>query len=102
MRKITKQMVEAFRNFEPFNKDNTRVFIDRNFNDPMAEIYLHGNLIARKFLRSGKLFITNAGWKSNVTKERLNAIEGVSINQKNFNWYLNGMNWDGELTEIKG
>lgn len=102
MRKITKQMAEAFTNFEPFNKDNTRVFIDRNFGNPMAEIYLHGNLIARRFLNSGKVFVTNAGWKSNVTKERLNAIEGVRIYQKNFNWYLNGNQWEGDLVEVQG
>lgn len=36
-----------------------------------------------------------------ITKERLNALQGVNIVQKNFVWYLNGKEWNGELTDIK-
>jgi hypothetical protein len=55
---------------------------------------LHGNLIA-KIDADGTLAITNAGWFTNTTKERLNGIPGVSICQKKGDWYLNGRKWDG-------
>lgn len=63
-----------------------------------VKLYLHGNLIAEK--RKNGLYITNAGWSSNVTKERLNGLPGVSINQVNYNWFLNGKKWNGEWTKI--
>ena len=49
---------------------------------------------------NGKVYITNAGWFSDTTKERLNGIQGVSIHQKDYVWYLNGKEWNGKLTEI--
>jgi hypothetical protein len=61
-----------------------------------ARMYLHGNLIAERNRQTGDLRITNAGWQSNVTKERLNGISGVNVYQKNFTWYLNGQEWNGE------
>jgi hypothetical protein len=45
--------------------------------------------------------VTNAGWFSNTTKERLNAIDGVSVYQKDWNWYLNGEQWNGKLIDVK-
>ncbi len=50
--------------------------------------------------------ITNCGWESNTTKERLNGvIQAVGLNyglvQKNWIWYLDGKQWDGSLTKIK-
>jgi len=62
-----------------------------NTNTDGNKLYLHGNLIAEK--REDGLYITNAGWSSNVTKERLNGLPGVSIGQKDYVWYLNGMEW---------
>ena len=47
------------------------------------------------------LSITNAGWESNTTKERLNGLDGVSIQQKAGIWYLNGKEWEGELIDVK-
>jgi hypothetical protein len=101
MRKITKEMVNAFINDLPFSKDNTRVFVDRNFNNPLTQIYLHGNLIAEKCLRSGKISISNCGWFTRVTKERLNALPNVSIYQKKGTWFLNNKPWDGSFTEVE-
>lgn len=46
------------------------------------------------------VFITNAGWQSNVTKERLNGLHNVSICQKKGVWYLNGQQWDGKLIKV--
>ena len=44
--------------------------------------------------------IINAGWFSNTTKERLNALPNVHITQKNWVWYLNEKEWNGELIDI--
>jgi hypothetical protein len=44
--------------------------------------------------------ITNAGWRSNTTKERLNGLPNVSIQQKKGDWYLNGEVWNGQSTEV--
>jgi hypothetical protein len=102
MRKITKESVYAFINDLPFNKDNTRVFLDRNFNNPLTQLYLHGNLIAQKCLRSGVISITNCGWFTNTTKERLNGLPNVLVYQRKGKWFLNGAEWDGEWVEVKG
>ena len=48
------------------------------------ELLLHGNCIAKRV--NGKIFISNAGWNSNTTKERLNGL-GAGIYQKNYEWY---------------
>jgi hypothetical protein len=96
MRQITKQSINAFNNSFTFSKSNMLV---RIFND-VVKLQYHGNTIAIKNRITNKISITNCGWFSNTTKERLNALEGVNIQQKNFVWYLNGNEWNGELTEI--
>jgi hypothetical protein len=62
-------------------------------------MYLHGNLIA-KYNDMGRLEISNCGWFSPTTKERLNGLKGVSIEQKDFQWFLNGKLWDGSMIEV--
>ena len=96
MRIITEQSTIAFLNRRKFKKDNTEV-IESN-----GKFYLrlHGNTIA-VLDPDNTLMITNAGWQSNTTKERLNGLDGVSIQQKNFVWFLNGDEWDGNLIEVK-
>jgi len=94
MRKITQQAVEAFMNETAFKRSNTTVTIENG----VAVMRLYGNLIANKI--EDQIQITNAGWFSNTTKERLNGIPGVSIRQKRGDWYLNGEQWDGTLINI--
>lgn len=94
MRKITSQAAKAFHNNHPFSLSNTTVTHE---NDE-TKMYLHGNLIALKDARG--LFVTNAGWQSNTTKERLNGLSGVSIYQKKGQWFLNDAPWNGELIKI--
>lgn len=65
-------------------------------------MYLHRNLIAEKNFQNGEIAITNAGWNTDTTKERLNGIPGVSITQKNWKWYLNGEEWGGNLAIVPG
>lgn len=90
MRKVTQQIVNAFVQGRKLKSGNTET--DGN------AIWLHGNKIAEK--RDGALYITNAGWASNTTKERLNGLPDVTINQKAGVWYLNGKEWDGEWAGV--
>jgi len=97
MRKITREACQAFENGRQYKKSNTQVI---SHNENKIKMYLHGNLIACK----GKAgtYISDGGWKSNTTKERLNGLTGVHIQQKNFVWYLNGEAWDGVLIKVIG
>lgn len=95
MRKITRDAVKAFMRREPFKQSNTEVAIYPTD----TRMYLHGHLIAVIDLM-GNLWVTNAGYFTNVTKERLNGIPTVTVQQKNFEWYLNGEKWDGSLTKV--
>lgn len=90
MRKITALTTLAFERKQKLSMGNTHT-------DGEA-LYLHGNKIAE--WREDGLYISNAGWMSNTTKERLNGLRGVSISQKNFTWFLNGREWDGEWIKI--
>ena len=97
MRKITRESVDAFMNARPFKKDNMEIKVLLN----VTIMCLFGNKIAYKYNNPEKtISITNAGWESRTTMERLNAIPGVRIHQKNWEWYLNGNKWDGKLTDI--
>lgn len=87
MRQITKDAVNAFVNRQNFKRSNT-VVRDRGY-------YLFDNKIAW-YDNGGKLWITNCGYKTTTTKERLNGLPNVNITQKNWQWYLNGQKWDGE------
>jgi hypothetical protein len=95
MRQITIESVNAFNEGRPFNKSNTQVTV---YNEKTC-LWLFGNCIATK--ENGVLKITNCGWPTVTTKERLNGLDGVSINQSKGQWYLNGEKWDGGLTTIK-
>jgi hypothetical protein len=98
MKLITRQSIEAFMDARPFKKQNMEVEVLPN----VTILKLHGNRIAFRYNDPERtLSISNCGWFSNTTKERLNAIPGVSINQKNWEWYLNGEKWSGNLIDVK-
>ena len=98
MRKITEESVNAFMNARKFKKANMEVEVLPN----VTILKQHGNKIAYRYNNPERtLSITNAGWQSVTTKERLNAIPGVNIHQKNWVWYLNGEEWDGSLINIR-
>jgi len=98
MRKITQQAVAAFNNAESFKSGNTKVIVKPN----VTVLLLFNNEIAYRYNDPERtLSITNAGWESNTTKERLNGLDGVSIQQKAGIWYLNGKEWEGELIDVK-
>jgi hypothetical protein len=95
MRKITKEAVNKFLSREPFRKSNMSV--EESYG--VYKLKLHGNTIAT-IDELGVLSVSNAGWASNTTKERLNGLPNVRIHQKNWNWYLNGNQWSGEWTRV--
>lgn len=106
MRKITEETCRAFHYNREIKMSNTSVKKDGSD----IKFYLHGNLIAIKSA-TGSLKISNAGWQSNTTKERLNGILSYEypasrIFQKNHQWYITGvevdaMKWDGRWVYVK-
>ena len=97
MRKIEQQMNSAIRYKKNFTKDNTMVSYDKAEN--LSSVYLHGHRIADYDHSKGKAWISSCGWESNTTKSRLNAFLdevafGVSVFQKNWQWFLH----DGRTT----
>lgn len=90
MRLITERIVRAFEGRYEFR-------INNSYTDGQG-LWLHGNKIAE--WRGSNLWITDAGWDSRVTKERLNGLSGVSINVRRGVWYLNGRAWNGEWVNV--
>ena len=97
MRNITIESINAFLSAKKFKKSNMQVEVLPN----VTVLKYQGNEIAYRYNDYKKtLSITNCGWFSNTTKERLNGLPNVSIQQKNFIWYLNGNEWNGNLINI--
>jgi hypothetical protein len=96
MKIVTENSINAFyNNAKGKFGSNTEVVVQDN---GATLLYLFGNLIAVN--DNGKIKITDAGWDSNTTKERLNGLRGVHIQQKKGEWYLNGEKWNGNWKEI--
>ena len=94
MRQITNDSINAFMNAKPFSRQNMIVEVLPN----VTILKLHNNAIAYRYNDPERtLSITNCGWFTNTTKERLNALPNVNIYQKNWNWYLNVMIVTGSL-----
>ena len=97
MRQITQQSVNAFMNAKKFKKQNMSVEVLPN----VTILKLHNNAIAYRYNDPKRtLTITNCGWFTPTTKERLNALEGVNIQQNSFVWFLNGEEWNGNKIDI--
>ena len=97
MRKITEESVDAFMNARKFKKANMEIEVLPN----VTVMKLHGNPIAFRYNDPERtLSITDAGWRTNTTKERLNGIPNVSIQQKNWEWFLNGDMIDGDMIDV--
>lgn len=95
MRKTTERAIAAFYSREIVKLGNTKVDVDY-FGNP--RLFLFGNQIAR--IVDNVLEITNAGWSSATTKERLNGLRGVQITQRKGVWYLNGQEWNGSWIKV--
>jgi hypothetical protein len=90
MRKITREIVDAFQNSRSLTIGNSRTNGE--------SLWLFDNKIAE--IRRDGLWITNAGWDSATTKERLNGLSGVHIVQRGGNWFLNFRQWDGGWVNV--
>jgi hypothetical protein len=98
MRKITEQAVDAFMDARPYKSSNTIVEVLPN----VTILKLFGNKIAYRYNDPERtLSITNCGWQTPTTKERLNGLPNVSINQVKGQWFLNGKEWNGELIDVE-
>jgi hypothetical protein len=90
MRKIERQMNDAITNAKNWCSGNTQVCWDGAAQ--VAEVFLHGNLIAK--IGSCWIQLFDGGWQSATTKSRLNAIllehgcPGECVFQRNFEWRL--------------
>lgn len=92
MRKIERQMLQAINTpGQDMTTSNTKVrwSDDQSF----VEVRLHDNIIASINWATQCIAISDAGWQTNTTKSRLNALlQGLGnrahIHQKNFVWHL--------------
>lgn len=91
MRKITSEAVEALMNGYDYKSGNTEV--------REKAMYLFGNKIAWKV--KGILFISNCDYFTATTKERLNGLPNVTIQQIKGEWYLNGKKWNGQPIRVR-
>lgn len=98
MRTVTKTAAEAFMSGNRCSIGNTVVSVEQ---DGSVSLLLHGNVIAKRYIDGKKeIEVSNAGWFSRVTKERLNGLPGVDVVQRKGLWYLNGKEWDGSWTQV--
>lgn len=95
MRQVTQNVSNAFANNVPFKSGIDKVVVTDN----TTQMILHESIIAEKI--NGELFISHCGYQTNTTKDRLNGIDGVRIQQIKGKWYLNGEFWSGKLIKIK-
>jgi len=96
MRKITREAVQAFICNDEFKKANTEVTTNDAYETVLK---LHGHTIAKK---SNGLMISNCGYTTNTTKERLNGLlvecGSGHIYQKNWVWYyVNSQGYEIEM-----
>jgi hypothetical protein len=89
MRKIELQMLSAVRSRQDWHSGNTSV----HNSELGVVIRLHGSKIALLNDHHNKLIITDAGYQTNTTKSRLNALLGEfcfghRIQAINFDWFL--------------
>ena len=88
MRKIESEMNAAIAQGRDWSKANTSV----SFEGEVAEVRLHGNLIAK--IGEGFIELFDGGWQTVTTKSRLNAIleanglPGERVFAKDFTWYV--------------
>ena len=104
MRQITKEAVNKFLQAENYSKNNTQVWSGYECStERVTKMFLHGNLIAQR-RAFGNTIITNSGWFSNTTKERLNGLLDLfgydKIYQKKFKWYLMDKAWNGNPVKL--
>jgi len=100
MKKITKEAISTVYARRTLRKGNTIVETNKNKVGLMTTyLSLYNNAII-KLDDKDDLYITSAGWKTNTTKECLNGLPSVQVQQKAGIWYLNGEEWNGEWVRV--
>jgi hypothetical protein len=97
IRKISIDASDALMNRRNFERSNTRVTVDPS---GAAYLQLFGNTIA-EHSNDGTLSISDGDHQSVTTKDRLNALPHVSIYQRDYIWYLNDVQWNGEWIAVR-
>lgn len=104
MRKVTREAVQAFNGFRRFTRSGngeTAVEVEVVGGRKVATLRLHGRAIARHTEgEPDSLEVHDGGYQSLTTKERLNGLPGVRVWQSDFQWYLNGVAWDGRWINV--
>ena len=106
MRKIEQQMIDANKNNQDWQSDNTSVHF--NVENNVSIVRLHGNKIAEVGDDFLKLF--DGDHQTKTTKSRLNAILGEfgytcgtkreNVFQKNKEWFVNYFNAKSNQIEV--
>ena len=95
MRKISRIAADKFNSNTNWKKDNTEVISDGD----VTKMRLFGNMIAIKKSKKDITRISNGGWNSVTTRDRLLGL-GADLFQKNFEWFLSDESWDGSWINI--
>ena len=99
MKRISELAVNAFLKGQEFYRDNTKVIVT----DKEVQLTLFGNCIAKR--NAEGTFISDAGWRTNTTKERLNcllyALNAGRLYQVKGRWYLDDEPWYDGWYKVK-
>ena len=90
MRKITQQIVNAFQNSRSLTIGNSRTNGE--------SLWLFDNKIAE--IRRDGLWVSNGGWDSKTTKDRLNGLSGVNVVHRRGVLLLYERLWDGRWVNL--
>lgn len=91
MRKITREIARAFLN------GRSKRFTGNGATETDGQaIWLHGNKIVER--REDGIYISDGGWESNTTKERLKPF--AQVYHRNHQMFCNGEPWDGSWKRV--
>lgn len=93
MREVSKSTIQAFLSGKACKVGNTSVTREIGF----YKLRLHGNVIATRNTETGEILVSDGGWQTNTTKERLNSLFSLLLNdtrifQRNGVWFVDGIN----------
>ena len=96
MKAISKKTAYALLNYNKTKTGNTIVWQDSEG----SHMSLFGNKIAWVTL-DGSLYVTDCGWVTPTTRDRLSAVLGLPLSIRKGAWVLDGQPWDGSPKLIR-
>ena len=96
MKAISKKTAYALLNYNKTKTGNTIVWQDSEG----SHMSLFGNEIAWVTL-DGSLYVTDCGWVTPTTRDRLSAVLGLPLSIRKGAWVLDGQPWDGSPKLIR-